>query len=481
MDQTRLTRRGFLRKIGTAAGATAVAAGSAQAWLGAEESRAHPDTPTGTGAAKPDLPNIVLILADDLGYGDLSSYGAKDLRTPNIDALVAGGMSFSRFYASCSVCSPTRAAFLTGRYPAMVGVPGVIRTKDNKSWGYLSPSAHTLPELLKPAGYDTAIVGKWHLGLKSPNLPNDRGFDRFEGFLGDMMQSYYSHRRDGMNFMRHNGETIDPKGHASDLFTQWACDYLRGRKAAGHAVRPFFLYLAYNAPHFPVQPPEDYLAKVLKREPGIDKTRALLVALIEHMDDGIGKVVAAIKDSGLADNTLVVFTSDNGGDLGCAADNGPLRSGKGTIYEGGLRVPACAVWPGHIKPGSRTDRVALTMDLMLTLLEAAGAKAPDGIEGRSVLPTLLGLPQAPETRYLFFSLYGGQTTSAVLHDDWKMLRNQPGAPLELYNLKDDPQEKTDLAAATPRPKQFDELKAELDKYVKAAEAVEWRRPSQRKQ
>jgi arylsulfatase A-like enzyme len=474
-----------LRKIGAAAGAAAVAAGSARALLGAGESNVSAAGPEGPGAAKSTRSNIVMILVDDLGYGDLSSYGAKDLRTPNIDALVAGGMSFSRFYASCPVCSPTRAALLTGRYPALVGVPGVIRTRDSSSWGHLSPSARTLGELIKPAGYDTALVGKWHLGLESPNLPNDRGFDLFEGFLGDMMESYTSHRRDGKNFMRRNGETIDPKGHATDLFTQWACEYIRGRKPAGPGVRPFFLYLPYNAPHFPVQPPKEYLDKVLSRQGGIDKTRALLVALIEHLDDAVGKVVAAIKDAGLADNTLVIFNSDNGGDLGCKADNGPLRDGKGSLYEGGLRVPACAVWPGRIKPGSKTDRVALTMDLMPTILEAAGAKAPDGIEGRSILPTLLGKSQAPETRYLFFTrreggAYKGKTSEAVLHDDWKLLRNLPDAPLELYNLRDDPQEKTDLAAANPRPKQYDQLKAELDKYVQAAEAVEWRRPSQRK-
>lgn len=471
MSKSVITRRSFLRQMGAVVCATAVAAGSAGALAGA-------------APASQSRPNIVMILADDLGYGDLSSYGAKDMRTPNIDALVAGGMSFNRFYASCTVCSPTRAALLTGRYPAMVGVPGVIRTQDQSSFGYLSPSTRTIGELLKPAGYDTALVGKWHLGLESPNLPNDRGFDLFEGFIGDMMDSYYAHRRGGKNFMRHNGETIDPKGHATDLFTQWACDYISGRTAVG--TKPFFLYLAYNAPHYPVMPPKEYLEKVMARQPGIDKKRAALVALIEHLDDGIGKVLAAIKSAGLADNTLVVFTSDNGGDLKNGGSNGGLREGKGTQYEGGLRVPACAVWPGHMKPGSKTDRVTLTMDLMPTFLEVAGVTPPVGIEGRSILPTLLGQAQAPETRHLFFSHYwieknSGHTQAAVLHGDWKLVQNTPGEPLELYHLKDDPQEKTNLAGASPRPAQYDELKAELDKYVKSAAAVEWRRPSQRKQ
>ncbi len=471
--QGKITRRGFLKRLSLGAAGGAVAA----AFPGA----ANAASALAGGSAEPKRPNIVMILADDLGYGDLSSYGAKNLRTPNVDALVAGGMSFSRFYASCPVCSPTRAALMTGRYPAMVGVPGVIRTGDGDSWGYLSPSARTLPELLKAAGYDTAIVGKWHLGLKEPNLPNLRGFDHFEGFLGDMMDSYYTHRRGGINFMRRNAETIDPKGHATDLFTQWSRDYIAGRKAI---ARPFLLYLPFNAPHAPIQPPEDWLKKVRQREPGITEKRAKLVALIEHMDDGIGKVIAAIKDAGLANDTLVIFTSDNGGAVEFGSHNGPLRSGKGTMYEGGLRVPACAVWPGHIEPGSRTDRVALTMDLMPTMLDAAGAQPPEGIEGRSILPTLLGKAQPPETRYLFFTrregwYYKGKTSEAVLHGDWKLLRNLPGAPLELYNLKDDPQEKTNLAAAPERPKQYDELSAELERYVKGTEAVEWRRPSQR--
>jgi len=489
--QDKVTRRAFLRRLSNGAATAAVAAalpGIAGCATDASAPRSEDaTTPSETPVAT--RPNVLLILVDDLGYGDLSSYGAKDLRTPHIDALVAGGMSFSRFYANCPVCAPTRAAILTGRYPALVGVPGVIRTRDSGSWGYLAPSARTLPDMLKQAGYHTAIVGKWHLGLASPNLPNERGFDLFEGFLGDMMSDYYTHRRDGKNYMRRNTETIDPKGHATDLFTQWSCDYIHSRKQAApgsdaaKAQKPFFLYLPYNAPHFPIQPPKEYLEKVLKREPGIEMKRAKLVALIEHMDDGIGKVIAAVKDSGLADNTLVIFTSDNGGDLNCKADNGAVRDGKGTMYEGGLRVPACATWPGRIKPGTRTDRVALTMDLMPTILQAAGAETPMNIEARSFLPTLLGKPQPPETRYLFFTRreggkYKGKTIEAVMHGHWKLLRNLPGAPLELYNLKEDPLETTNLAAAR-RPKQYNELAAELAKYIQATEAVEWRRPSQR--
>jgi len=209
-------------------------------------------------------PNILVILADDLGYGDLSSYGATDLQTPHIDRLMLAGTRLDQFYANCPVCSPTRASLLSGRYPELVGVPGVIRTHASNNWGYLSPRATLLPTLLKKANYHTAIIGKWHLGLQSPNTPNQRGFDYFHGFLGDMMDDYYNHRRHDINYMRRNSQEIDPQGHATDLFTDWACDYLRDRanNDRPNKKKPFFLYLAYNAPHTPIQPPAAWLDKV---------------------------------------------------------------------------------------------------------------------------------------------------------------------------------------------------------------------------
>ncbi|HUG20300.1 MAG TPA: sulfatase-like hydrolase/transferase, partial [Planctomycetaceae bacterium] len=176
-----------------------------------------------------DQPNILLILADDLGYGDLSCYGATDLKSPHVDALAKQGLKFTNFYANCPVCSPTRAALLTGRYQEMVGVPGVIRTHADNNWGYLAEDAVLLPELLAQAGYTSGIVGKWHLGLESPNTPIERGFDFFHGFLGDMMDDYYNHRRHGINYMYRNRTEIDPEGHATDLFSQWAVDYIKAQ------------------------------------------------------------------------------------------------------------------------------------------------------------------------------------------------------------------------------------------------------------
>jgi arylsulfatase A-like enzyme len=421
-------------------------------------------------------PNILVILVDDLGYGDLSSYGARDLRSPNIDGLMAAGMRFDSFYANCPVCSPTRAALLTGRYPDLVGVPGVIRTHLADNWGYLFPPAVLLPQMLKRSGYHTALVGKWHLGLAAPNTPNERGFDHFHGFLGDMMDDYYNHRRHGFNYLRLNDKEIDPEGHATDLFTQWAIDYLRARSQKRE--QPFFLYLPYNAPHAPIQPPPEWLERVRQREKGISDKRAKLVALIEHLDAGIGKVIETLKETGLSDNTLVIFTSDNGGQLSLGAANGPLRAGKGDMYEGGIRVPMCAVWPGRIRPGSRSDRVALTMDLFPTVCAAAGVQIEHEIDGRSILPTLTGASQTPEDRPLFWvrreggPRYGGRAYYAARQSDFKLLQNSPFEPLELYNLKDDPKEERPLDHKHPM---YNRVFIALQTHITQSGAIPWQK------
>ncbi len=453
---TKYTRRSFLRAAGTTAASLAIS-----------------DCALATDKAA-DKPNILMILVDDLGYGDLSSYGAKDMQTPSIDKLIASGMRLDNFYANCPVCSPTRASLLTGRYPDLVGVPGVIRTHLTNNWGYLAPQAVLLPELLNRVGYHTAIVGKWHLGLQSPNTPNERGFDHFHGFLGDMMDDYYNHRRHGNNYMRLNNKEIDPKGHATDLFTQWAVDYIKSRS---NKAQPFFLYLAYNAPHTPIQPPADWLQRIKSREKNISDKRAKLVALIEHLDDGIGRVITALKKSGQSNNTLVIFTSDNGGQLVVGASNGPLRAGKQDMYEGGIREPMCAVWPNRIKPNSRSSRVALTMDLFPTICEAAGADIAHKIDGRSILPTLLGKDQPEEDRFLFWvrregGRYGGRAYYAARYGDYKLVQNSPFEPLELYNLKDDPQEQNPLGK---KHRMYQRLFTALRNHIIEAGAVPWQK------
>ncbi len=419
------------------------------------------------------VPNIILILADDLGYGDLSCYGAADLQSPHIDGLAQQGLRFSNFYANCPVCSPTRAALMTGCYPDMVGVPGVIRTHADNSWGHLIEQSTLLPAVFKAVGYRTGMIGKWHLGLESPNTPNDRGFEHFRGFLGDMMDDYYDHRRHDINYMRANRETIDPQGHATDLFSDWACDFLREQ----NSEQPFFLYLAYNAPHTPIQPPEDWLARVRKREPQMPPKRAKLVALIEHMDDGIGRVLKTLTDTGLDPNTLVIFSSDNGGQLSVGANNGPLRDGKQSVYEGGLKVPTIAAWPGRIKADTNTDFLAMTMDLFPTVLEAAGITFNDEIDGRSVLPTLFGKDQEPLRTDWFFrrreggTRYAGKTIEAIRRGPWKLLQNSPFSAMELYNLDDDPVESRNLI--DQEKKVFQELAAALRRELQRYGAVPW--------
>tara|TARA_R100001132_G_scaffold27523_1_gene34791 strand:+ start:6913 stop:8343 length:1431 start_codon:yes stop_codon:yes gene_type:complete len=422
-------------------------------------------------------PNVLVILVDDLGYGDLSSYGATDLKSPHIDALLNRGMKFRNFYANCPVCSPTRAALLTGHYQDLVGVPGVIRTHPENSWGYLKPSAVTLADLFGSAGYQTAIIGKWHLGLESPNTPNERGFDLFRGFLGDMMDDYYLHRRHNVNYMRWNQETIDPKGHATDLFTDWTCEYL---KQQAKSESPFLLYLAYNAPHTPIQPPQDWQEKVKQREAEIDPSRAKLVALIEHLDAGIGKVIQTLDETGLSNNTLIVFSSDNGGQLSVGANNGPLRAGKQSMYEGGLKVPTGVVWKNHITPHSQTDFMAMSMDIFPTVCEASVIKVPAEIDGVSFLPTLEGKQQEPLRAHWFFrrreggNRYGGKTIEAVRSGQWKLLQNSPFEPLELYDLKADPLETNNLAEKNRS--RFNQLSVLLRAEIQRYGSVPWQKP-----
>ena len=421
-------------------------------------------------------PNFLLIFADDHGYGDVSAYHESDVRTPNIDRIGHEGMLFTAMRANCTVCSPSRAALLTGRYADRVGVPGVIRTQTEGSWGYFKPGVPTIADELKKAGYQTGIIGKWHLGLESPNTPNERGFDHFHGFLGDMMDSYTTHLRHGNNYMRYNTETIDPKGHATDIFTDWAGDYLRERSKTKD--KPFFLYLAYNAPHFPIEPPPEWIAKVKARAPQLDEKRAMNVAFVEHLDDRIGQVLVVLKEVGLEENTVVVFSADNGGSVPHAQNNDPWRGGKQDHYDGGLRVPFMMRWPAQIKPGSRSDYQGLNFDLFPTFLELAGAKPWPELDAVSLVPILKG-GTLTTPRDLYFvrregwKTYGGKSYEALIRGDWKLMQNDPFSPLELYNLKNDPQEKTNVA--TKAPKIFNELAAALSRHIQRGGSTPWQR------
>ncbi len=442
----------------------------------------------GVVAAEAMRPNVVIILVDDLGWGDLSCYGGPNIKTPNIDTLAKDGMRFTKFRANSSVCSPSRAAIMSGMYPDRAGVPGVIRTNEPESSGFLSQNLATLPEALRKVGYQSAIVGKWHLGLESPNLPNRRGFDFFHGFLGDMMEDYGNHRRHGINYMRLNDEEIDPEGHATDLFTDWACDYLKER--AVKKDKPFFLYLAYNAPHDPIQPPPEFLERIKQREPGVTEKRAKLIALIEHMDAGVGKVLKTMKETDLDKNTLVFFLSDNGGPLNTEAFNGPHRDGKGTMYEGGLAVPCLARWPNKINPETVSEAEGVSMDLYPTVLEVAGVDLktargrifPQRIDGLSLLDVLTGKETAMPKRSLYFvrheaSPYFGMKSSNALIDvdGWKILQNTPFSKLELYNLNADPLETTDMAQKSRQ--EFQRVGMKLYRQIQEGGRVPWMPPA----
>ena len=421
-------------------------------------------------------PNVVCILVDDLGYSDLSSFGGTDIRTPAIDGMMKAGLRFDQFYSNCTVCTPTRASLLTGRYPDLVGAPGVIRQWDESSWGYFQPTGPTMPELMRKAGYHTAMVGKWHLGFESPNIPNDRGFDFFHGFLADMMDDYWTHLRGGVNWMRLNKKEVKAKGHATEVFTGWAIDYVK--KQSADEKKPFFLYLAYNAPHFPIQPPKDWLEKVQKREPQLSKKRATNVAFVEHMDHEIGKFMDALKELGIAEDTLVVFSSDNGGSIPHGALNGELRGGKQDHCEGGIRVPTCAVWPGTIETG-RTNAPGITMDLLPTFCEIAGVTVEHEIEGQSLAPILLKGSKGDPNRSLIFvrregnRRYQGRAYYAIRRGPWKLLQNTPFEPMQLVNLEEDP------AEANPKPnsgKIANELTAELMRHIQKSGKINWKKP-----
>jgi len=428
----------------------------------------------GPSAAAP-RPHVLVILTDDQGYADASAWGGIDVQTPQIDRIAREGVRFTRMRANATVCSPTRAALLTGRDADRVGVPGVIRTSPQDSWGRLAPDAPMLPALLQQAGYHTALVGKWHLGLAPPDTPEARGFAHVQGFLGDMMDSYTTHLRHGQNYLRRGAQPIEAEGHATDLFTDWAVAYLRERAAT--PSQPFFLYLAYNAPHFPIEPPEAWVERVRARAPEMPELRAKAVAFDEHTDAAVGRVLAALDETGLARETFVVFTSDNGGSLPHGQRNDPWRGGKQQHYDGGLRVPFAVRWPARVAPGQQTDHVGQTFDIYATVLELAGVPAPAGMDAVSFAPVLRGEAMNTSERAMYFVRreggggYGGEAYHAVIRGPWKLLRNDPYSPFELYHLERDPAEQTNLASTEPEV--LRDLQRELQRRIQRGGAVPW--------
>jgi arylsulfatase len=444
-------------------------------------------------------PNLVLILADDLGYGDLGCYGQKKIKTPNLDRMAAEGMRFTQFYCGCSVCAPSRCTLMTGRHP------GHATVRDNMQRGKGLEGQHpmergtvTVAQLLKKAGYATAIVGKWGLGMpEDHSSPLDFGFDHHYGYLCQgMAHTYYPPYlwRDNREevlvgnppYVYGQPGVIKPSGrvYSHDLLVEDALYWVRQHKDG-----PFFLYLAFTIPHLSLQVPEDSLAEyrgkwaetplsTSKHYANCDAPRATYAAMISRMDRDVGRLMATLAQLDLDRRTLVLFASDNGAVFPVAGtdpeffqSNGNLRGYKQDVYEGGIRTPLVARWPGCVKAGATSNLVGAFWDIMPTFCELAAVPLPAEIDGVSIVATLLGRPGQKLHEYLYWEYESGGYAQAVRFGDWKAVRNNVkkagDAPPELYNLARDPGERTNLAGDRP------ELAAKAAAIMKAAHAPSW--------
>jgi arylsulfatase A-like enzyme len=387
-------------------------------------------------------PNVIIIVADDLGYADVGCYGQDTgVKTPNIDALAAGGIRFTSAYVSCPVCSPTRAGLLTGRYQQRFGFEQNPKGPKEEAMFGLPAEEVTLPQVLKEAGYATGMVGKWHLGTNVPKThPQERGFDEFFGFRGGAHRYVRNEEPepDSGNAIQRNGKAVGEKAYLTDAFSREAVSFIER-----HKDKPFFLYLAYNAPHSPMQAPPKYLNRFPDET---DPQRKAFLAMLSALDDGVGRVMTALREHGVENDTLVVFHSDNGGPTyGNSSRNDPLRGAKGGTLEGGIRVPFVMQWKGRLPAGKVEDRAVIQLDLFPTALAAAGVTAPSGrtIDGKDLLPYLTGKNDGPVHDTLYWR-FGPRR--AIRHGDWKLHWNGEEIP-RLYDVAKDPAESRDLAAS----------------------------------
>jgi arylsulfatase A len=388
-----------------------------------------------------DRPNIILIMADDLGYGDIGCYGSTKISTPNIDTLARGGMKFTDYHSNCPVCSPTRAALLTGRYQQRCGIEGVVTAAKHRHTG-MALKEVTFAEILKTRGYTTGIFGKWHVGYSVEFNPVRQGFDEFKGYVSGNVD-YHSHiDQAGIKDWWKDVEMNPEEGYCTDLITKHGIDFIER-----HKDKPFCLYLPHEAPHYPYQgrndPPERLPGgKKGKKARGKEIARAYK-EMVEVMDEGIGKIVETVRNLGLERKTFIFFCSDNGATKN--GSNGALAGNKGSLWEGGHRVPAVAYWPGRIKPGTVTTQTTLGMDMFPTMVSIAGAKLPAGLKLDGV--DLLGMltEDSKLSKRTLFWRYRKQ--KAVRKGPWKLLVQ--GDNVKLYNLSDDLGEKKNLANAKP--------------------------------
>jgi arylsulfatase A-like enzyme len=424
-------------------------------------------------------PNVVLIVADDLGYGEPGCFGGKEIPTPHIDSLATNGVRFTRAYVTAPTCAASRVGLLTGRYQNRFGFEfNPIGAVNSDPAVGLPPGEITLAEALREAGYATSLVGKWHLGGTAKFHPQRNGFDEFFGFLHEghyfVPPPWAGHvtwlrRRtlpdgsqgrwtspdgrliwsthmgsfepdyDADNPVLRSSQPVEEKENLTEAFTREAEDFI-----SRHRSQPFFLYLAYSAVHSPLQGPEDYLAKFAHID---DIQRRIFAAMLAQLDDGVGRVLARLRSLGLSENTIVVFLSDNGGPTReLTSSNAPLRGEKGSLFEGGVRVPFLVQWPGQLPAGHVESRMVSSLDLFPTVLAAAGAKVDatlDGVDLRSALAA----PDATPIRRTHYWRVGGQ--AAFIKDDWKIHRARGDKATQLYHLAEDPGEAHDLAAEHP--------------------------------
>jgi arylsulfatase A-like enzyme len=393
-------------------------------------------------------PNILVILADDMGYGDIGVYGSKDIPTPNIDALAKGGIRFTDAYVSGPYCSPTRAGLLTGRYPQRFGHEFNLNFPDHRDFG-LPLSETTMADRLKAAGYRTALFGKWHLGFADKFHPMARGFDEFFGFLGGS-HSYVDAEAASHNPLLDGRTVVTKTPYLTDALADRAADFINRQKS-----RPFFLYLAFNAVHVPLQATDKYLARFTHIG---DVQRRTYAAMLSAMDDAIGKTLAALRADGLEENTLVFFLNDNGGPTMAGtmingSSNAPLRGSKRQTWEGGIRVAFIIRWKGHLAEGKIDARPIIQLDVLPTALAAAGVKPQRqwNLDGVNLLPFLTGKMSGLPHEALYWRL---GKNMAIRKGDWKLVKVVEGqlqdvdpavysdlSGAELYNLADDIGEK----------------------------------------
>ena len=423
--------------------------------------------------AAQEKPNLIVIMADDLGYGDVGYNGCTDIPTPHIDALANNGVQFSSGYSAYSVCGPSRAGFITGRYQQRFGCERNPQYRpDDPNMG-VPKSEQTIAEVLKPVGYTSKIIGKWHLGAhKETHHPLNRGFDEFYGHLGgshfylqkDMKfkDSYnLTEGREEIEQMRtwilDDHTPVAFEKHLTEEFTDEALDFIER-----HKEKPFFLFMSYNAPHTPLQPTDEHLERVAHIQ---DETRQLYAGLVVGLDDGVGQIMNKLRESGLEDNTLVFFMSDNGGKLKWGADNGVLRKDKGSSFEGGWRVPFLMQWKGVTQP-SVYDQPVNSLDVLATIADLSGAvlNPEKPLDGVNLIPYVAGAKQGSPHRAIFLRGGGSQGSYAVRMGDYKIITYNCGNGRQMFNLKDDISEENNIIRALPeRFQEINSIRAEWSK------------------